>query len=82
MRPFVRAEGDENTDNTDNTGEDQSEGNSTTEDGDGTDSASFDTLDDNNPQFNFKDFDWTFGLLESIPGIKYLLKISAPVELF
>jgi hypothetical protein len=32
--------------------------------------------------FNLADFDWTFGIFESVPGIEFLLTLQGPFEFF
>ena len=68
---MVRAEGDENSSDGDNG---NTEGDDTAPD------SITDTVDTNiEPDFNFKDYDFTFGVFENVPGIKYLFTLSGPV---
>ena len=47
---------------------------------DGT-NETYDTRDYVNPDdINLADFDWSFGLYDSFPGIQYLAKLSGPLN--
>ena len=37
-------------------------------------------LDTDIRNFNLADFDWTFGLLDNVPGFKYLLELAGPFQ--